>query len=114
MTTKRGSIHFAIPLPVAVDPASLERLTKVITDTHAAIGTFTAAIASLGGKVEYRPKGERKNSKVSPYTAQEIESLRKTAAEIDLQNARDTVAAANAGTDHVDAFAIPPELDKRA
>ena len=66
MTTKRGSIHFAIPLPVAVDPASLERLTKVITDTHAAIGAFTAAIASLGGSAAYRPKGERRVGSAAP------------------------------------------------
>ena len=66
MTTKRGSIHFAIPLPVAVDPASLERLTKVITDTHAAIGAFTAAIAGLGGSASYRPKGERRIASAAP------------------------------------------------
>ena len=60
MTTKRGSITFAIPLPVATDPASLERLGRVITDAHAAIGTFTATIAGLGGSAAYKPKGERK------------------------------------------------------
>ena len=54
MTTKRGSIHFTIPLPVAVDPASLERLGRIITDAHAAIGAFTAAIAGLGGSAAYR------------------------------------------------------------
>ena len=62
MTTKRGSIHFSIPLPAAVDPASLERLTKVITDAHAAIGEFTAAIAGLGGSASYKPKGERRKT----------------------------------------------------
>ena len=107
MTTKRGSIHFAIPLPVAVDPASLERLTKVITDAHAAIGAFTAAIAGLGGKVEYRPKAERKKDAGLP-THEDVRGI--------LGPARPITDAGTAGvpptTGVTDAFAIPAGLRK--
>ena len=60
MNIIRGRIDFSIPLPAAVDPASLERLARVITDAHTAIGAFTAAVAGLGGSAAYRPKGERR------------------------------------------------------
>ena len=60
MNTIRGRIDFAIPLPAAVDPPGAERLMAAVKAAHDAIGTFTAAIAGLGGSASYRPKVERK------------------------------------------------------
>ena len=103
MTTKRGSIHFAIPLPVAVDPVGAERLLNIITDTHTAIGAFTAAIAGLGGSTAYQPKGERRVASAVP------EPPRPNRA----GPVRPITGVGTSVTGVVDAFAIPPGMDKR-
>ena len=101
MTTKRGSIHFAIPLPVAMDPASLERLTKV----NGEISAFTAAVVGLSCFEAYRLKGERGRI-VSAAPEQPRPSGTGPALPVPDAGPGRSVT----GTVTVDSFAIPAEL----